>query len=99
MPLNEKLIYSFRGLSSDIRQSSVWQRQRGNTMLRSCLLRFSGMAALLTGLTATAADASSGIITVISASSPASSVGSLSVEPGIHDAGSPVQHHDAVVRR
>ena len=40
------------------------------------------MAAVLTGLTVTAADASSssGLITVLSAGSPASSVGSLSVE-------------------
>ena len=49
-------------------------------MLRSAACCVLGMAALLTGLTATAADASSGVITVISASSPASSVGSLSVE-------------------
>jgi hypothetical protein len=34
----------------------------------------------MSGLTATAADASSGLITVVSASSPASSVGSLSIE-------------------
>lgn len=49
-------------------------------MLRSAACFVVVMAALLTGLTVTAADASSGIITVISASSPASSVGSLSIE-------------------
>ncbi len=49
-------------------------------MVRSAACFVLAMAALLTGLTATAADASTGIITVISASSPASSVGSLSVE-------------------
>jgi len=49
-------------------------------MVRLAACGVFAIAALLVGLTATAADASSGVITVLSASSPASSVGSLSVE-------------------
>jgi hypothetical protein len=51
-------------------------------MVRSAVSCVLAMAGLVIGLTATAADASSssGVITVLSASSPASSVGSLSIE-------------------
>jgi len=49
-------------------------------MVRLAACGILATAALVVGLTATAADASSGIITVVSAGSPASSVGSLSVE-------------------
>jgi hypothetical protein len=54
--------------------------KRGSAMVRLAACGVFAIAALLVGLTATAADASSGVITVLSASSPASSVGSLSIE-------------------
>ena len=56
--------------------------ERGSAMVRAAFWCVLAMAGLVIGLTATAADASSssGIITVISAGSPASSVGSLTIE-------------------